>query len=217
MASKLDCVVIGYNEIPFDRYERFLRNYGENTEAYRDLKFSFVNLGEKKLDYVGLMNHAHSAARGGNGSALEETYKSGDIPNLAAAYLTAFLRRRGLRTEYINLFQYEKQRLIDLLAEDPQCVAITTTFYVVNLPVNEMVEFIRQHNRKVKIVVGGPLISNHHRNFRGDEFKTAVEDIGADIYVIEGQGELTLSQVVACLKNGGDLSSVPNLAYFEKG
>jgi p-methyltransferase len=217
MALKLDCVVIGYNEIPFDRYENFLRKFGENSEAYRDLKFSFIDLGDKKLDYVGLMNHIGSLAGGSNGSAPEETYKSGDIPNLAAAYLAAFLRRRGLQARYINLFQYEKQLLLDYLAEDPLCVAITTTFYVVNLPVNEMVEFIRQHNSRVKIIVGGPLISNHHRNYQGDEFKTAVEDIGADIYVIEGQGELTLSRLVSCLKNGDDLSSVPNLAYFENG
>jgi radical SAM PhpK family P-methyltransferase len=207
MPSKLDCVVIGYNEVPFARYENFLGRYGENSEAYRDLKFSFVDVGERKLDYVGLMNYVSSS----------EAYKSGDIPNLAAAYLTAFLRRRGIQTQYINLFQYEKQRLIDLLSEDPLCVAITTTFYVVNLPVNEMVEFIRQHNSKVKIVVGGPLISNHHRHSHGDEFATAVDDIGADIYVIEGQGELTLSQVVSCLQHGGDLSSVPNLAYVENG
>jgi radical SAM PhpK family P-methyltransferase len=217
MTAKLDCVVIGYNELPFDQYESFLRKYGENSEAYRDLKFSFVDLGEKKLDYVGLMNHVRSLAHGGNSTAPDEAYKSGDIPNLAAAYLTTFLRRKGLETQYINLFQYEKQRLIDFLAEDPVCVAITTTFYVVNLPVNEMVEFIRQHNSNVKIVVGGPLISNHYRNNGGEQFATAVEDIGADIYVIEGQGELTLSQVVSCLKNRGDLSSVPNLAYFENG
>lgn len=217
MASKLDCVVIGYNEIPFDRYEGFLRKYGENSEAYRDLKFSFVELGGRKLDYVGLMNHVNGLAHGGNGSGVAEAYKSGDIPNLAAAYLTAFLRRRGFQAQYVNLFQYEKQRLLDFLAEDPLVVAITTTFYVVNLPVNEMVEFIRAHNSKVKIVVGGPLISNHHRNSHGDEFATAVEDIGADIYVVEGQGELTLSQVVSCLKNGEDLSSVPNLVYFENG
>ena len=55
----LDCVVIGYNELPFERYENFLRNYGEDSEAYRDLKFSFVNLGGKKLDYTGLLNYAH--------------------------------------------------------------------------------------------------------------------------------------------------------------
>ena len=49
-AARLDCLVIGYNEIPFERYERFLRNYGVNTEAYRDLKFSFVDMGGKRLN-----------------------------------------------------------------------------------------------------------------------------------------------------------------------
>src|SRR5215813_681751 len=214
MSRGLDCIVIGYNEVPFSRYESFLRHYGEDAEAYRDLKFSFVDLGEKKLDYVGLMNHVSSLATG-NGN--NEPYKSGDIPNLAAAYLTTFLRRSGYNARYINLFQYEKDRFIEYLSTDPLCVAITTTFYVVNLPVNEMVEFIRQHNPKVKIVVGGPLISNHYRNHKGEEFKTAVDDIGADVYVIEGQGELTLSRVVGCLKNGDDLSAVPNLAYVENG
>ena len=206
----LDCIVIGYNEVPFSRYEQFLHTYGEDSEAYRDLKFSFVNLDGKKLDYPGLLNHARALA-GANGEEL----KSGDIPNLAAAYLTNFLRRHGHTAEYINLFQYEKEQFIEYLRQGPLCVAITTTFYVVNLPVTEMVEFIRKHNPNVKIVVGGPLVNNHARNYHGDALKTALEDMGADIYVLEGQGEFTLSRLVECLKNGGNLSDVPNLAYFE--
>jgi len=206
----LDCIVIGYNEVPFSRYEQFLHTYGEDSEAYRDLKFSFVNLDGKKLDYPGLLNHARALA-GANGEEL----KSGDIPNLAAAYLTNFLRRHGHTAEYINLFQYEKEQFIEYLRQGPLCVAITTTFYVVNLPVTEMVEFIRKHNPNVKIVVGGPLVNNHARNYHGDALKTALEDMGAGIYVLEGQGEFTLSRLVECLKNGGNLSDVPNLAYFE--
>ncbi|HYV12199.1 MAG TPA: PhpK family radical SAM P-methyltransferase [Pyrinomonadaceae bacterium] len=210
MNTKLDCIVIGYNEVPFSRYEQFLHTYGEDSEAYRDLKFSFVNLDGKKLDYPGLLNHVRSLA-GANG----EDLKSGDIPNLAAAYLTSFLRRNGHTAEYINLFQYEKEQFIEYLRRDPLCVAITTTFYVVNLPVTEMVEFIREHNPNVKIVVGGPLVNNHARNYHGDSLKTALEDMGADVYVLEGQGELTLARLIECLKNGGNLNDVPNLAYFE--
>jgi p-methyltransferase len=212
----LDCVVIGYNELPFDRYETLLRQYGEESEAYRDLKFSFINFGDKKLNYVGLLNHVLELAGHGNGKGMRP-FESGDMPNLAAVYLTNFLRQRGHHTKYINLFQYEKDRLADFLSEDPYCVAITTTFYVLNFPVSEMVEFIRRHNRKVKIVVGGPLIANHARNYQGDELKSALDDIGADIYVIEGQGELALSQIVQCLKETGDLSKVPNIAYFDDG
>ncbi|HEU4594977.1 MAG TPA: PhpK family radical SAM P-methyltransferase [Pyrinomonadaceae bacterium] len=215
--NKLDCIVIGYNELPFQRYESFLSKYGEDSEAYRDLKFSFVNVAGEKMDYVGLLNHVLNEGQDAGLAASPHDLKSGDIPNLAAVYLTNFLRNRGVAAEYINLFQYEKEELLRYLAQDPVCVAITTTFYVVNVPVNEMVEFIRQHNPRVKIVVGGPLIANHARNNVGADFSAAVDDLGADIYVIEGQGEQTLYEIVECLKGGGDLNSVPNLAFFEDG
>lgn len=219
MTSKhLDCVVIGYNELPFEQYEGFLKAYGEESEAYRDLKFSFMDLNGKKLDYIGLLNYVFSRAyRNGEPLTGKEQFKSGEIPNLAAVYLTNFLRHRGHQARYINLFQYEKDRLAEYLAQDPYVVAITTTFYVVNLPVIEMVEFIRRHNSKVKIVVGGPLVANHNRSFQGDELKAALDDMGADIYVVEGQGEDTLSQIVSCLKDNGDLKNVPNIIYFENG
>jgi radical SAM PhpK family P-methyltransferase len=218
MSEKLDCVVIGYNEVPFHVYENFLRQYGEDSEAYRDLKFSFVEIDGRKMDYVGLLNHVLNESRHGAGVASGEfALKSGDIPNLAAVYLTNFLRRRGVESRYINLFQYEKDRLAEYLAQNPVCVAITTTFYVVNLPAIEIVEFIRLHNPEVKIVIGGPLIANHARNNQGDAFRAALDDIGADIYVVEGQGELTLYEIVECLKGDGDLSKVPNIAYLEGG
>lgn len=214
----LDCVVIGYNETRFEDYESLLRKYGEDSEAYRDLKFSFVNLGGKKLNYVGLLNHVFKLAQGTdhrlNG---REEFKSCDIPNLAAVYLAHYLMKRGFEARFINLFQYEKETLARYLAGDPLCVAITTTFYLMNFPVNEMVQFIRTHNENVKIVVGGPLIANHARNYKEEEFRAALEDIGADIYVIESQGEYTLSQIVECLKSGASLSGIPNIIYSENG
>ena len=217
-AAGLDCVVIGYNEVPFETYENFLRSYGVDTEAYRDLKFSFVELKDKRLDYVGLMNHVlREANKAGRRDVAERGFRSGDIPNLAAVYLTNYLETRGFRAKYINLFQEEKQRLIDYLAQDPLCVAIRTTFYVMNLPVNEIVEFIREHNKNVKIVVGGPLIANHARHNEGEELRAALDDIGADIYVIEGQGEAALSQIIHSLKTGGGLEQVPNVAFFDAG
>jgi radical SAM PhpK family P-methyltransferase len=214
--TRLDCVVIGYNELPFERYESFLSKYSEDSEAYRDLQFSFVNLAGQKLDYPGLLNYVVSSARAED-TSLKHTaeFKSGDIPNLAAVYLSSFLRRRGHTAKYINLFQHEKDKLIEYLAEEPLCVAITTTFYVVNLPVNEIVTFIRKYNRKAKIVVGGPLIANHARNYSGESLKAALSDLGADIYVIDGAGEATLSAIVSCLKENGCLSKIPNIAYWE--
>jgi len=208
----LDCLVIGYNDPPFEEYERLIRRYGEDSEAYRDLKFSFVEVDGRKLNYVDLLNTVMKKA-GYGGSALA----SGEIPNLAAAYLTNYLRRRGLRADYVNLYQLEKDRLTAFLDEDPACVAITTTFYVVNFPVTEMVEFIRGKNDRVKTVVGGPLVANHTRNYQGEDLQAALRDIGADIYIVDSQGELTLTQLVQALKAGDDVSRVPNIYYREGG
>jgi radical SAM PhpK family P-methyltransferase len=212
--DSLDCVVIGYHELPFERYEHFLKGYGEDTEAYRDLKFSFVEIGDRKLDYINLLNHVLELS---GRPAGKNRLRSGDIPNLAAAYLVNFMRKKGFSAECINLFEPEREKLSVYLEKDPLVVAITTTFYVVNMPVNEIVEFIRQRNRKVKIVIGGPLVSNHARNYKGEELKATLGDMGADIYVVEGQGELTLAAITACLKDGGNLSDVPNIIYFEGG
>jgi radical SAM PhpK family P-methyltransferase len=218
MSEQLDCVVIGYNEIPFEEYESLLRGYGADSEAYRDLRFSFVNVDGQNLDYVGLLNHVLKLAKAGNGEANGgDVLKSCDIPNLAAVYLTHYLRMRGYKARYINLFQFEKDELAKYLEADPLCVAITTTFYVLNLPVNEMVKFIRERNPRTKIVVGGPLVANHLRNYQTEEVAVALEDIGADIYVNESQGEHTLTRIIEALKNGRELSEVPNIIYREGG
>jgi radical SAM PhpK family P-methyltransferase len=202
--SGVDCIVIGYNETPFDEYEAMVARYGADSAAYRDLRLNFVEVGGRKLDYCHLINHAADDPDPG--------IRSGDIPNLAAAYLTNFLRRRH-RATWINLYQSEKERLAELLRDDPVCVAITTTFYVVNFPVIELVRFVRAHAPDVAIVVGGPLVMNHARRLPPDLLPAALDEIGADIFVLDGQGESTLDAVVSVLKDGTDLADVPNLLY----
>lgn len=215
--SQLDCLVIGHNEPPFDAYEKLLRQYGEDSEAYRDLQLSFVEVGGRKMTYIDLFNHVFARAAERRSRAAPSFY-SGDIPCLSAAYLTNYVRKCGFSAEYINLFQQEKDRLAAYLREEkPRCVAITTTLYVLNFPASEVVEFVRLHNPDAQTIVGGPLIANHARNYQGSELESALKDIGADIYVIEGQGEHTLSQIISCLRNGGDLSEVPNLFYRGSG
>ena len=216
MSKQIDCVVIGYNETPFGEYEALLRGYGADSEAYRDLRFSFVNINDQNMNYIGLLNHVLKLANGGERKG-EDDLKSCDIPNLAAVYLTHYLRMRGYEARYINLFQFEKDALAEYLESDPLCVAITTTFYLLNLPVNEMVGFIRERNPRTKIVVGGPLIANHLRNYHEDDLTVALEDIGADIYVNESQGEHTLTLIINALKNGADFSKVPNIIYRQDG
>ncbi len=216
-SAGLDCVTIGYYEPRFDDYERIMRRMGEESEAYRDLKFSFVHAGGRRMTYIELLSHAYRLAAGRGDAAGEDEFKSGDIPSLAAVYLTNYLRRHGMRAKYVNLFLYEQERLRRYLEEKPVCVAITTTFYGLNFPVIEIVRAIREIDEDVKVVVGGPLVANHHRRYPPADFLVALDDMGADAYVIESQGEATLLRVVQCLKDGGDLARVPNLVYRGAG
>src|SRR6185312_7563230 len=101
MSEQLECVVIGYNETPFEEYEALLRGYGADSEAYRDLRFSFVNINDQNMNYIGLLNHVLKLAKGGERKG-EDELKSCDIPNLAAVYLTHYLRMRGHEARYIN-------------------------------------------------------------------------------------------------------------------
>jgi len=215
--AKVECVVIGYNEEPFSKYERLIRNYGRDSVAYRDLSLSSLDVNSTPTKYIDVLNYAITAS--GNARLQEKLgeLQSGDIPNLAAIYLTNFLLKRGINTQYINLFQSEKDLLASYLADTPYCVAITTTFYVLNSPLYEMIEFIRRHNPAVKIVVGGPLISNHCRNYSGEVLATALKDIKADVYVVDPQGEQALLNIITHVRDGKDLSTVPNVMYVVNG
>lgn len=202
MLNGSKAIIIGYNEIPFDNYLASLKLYGDNSAAFRDLRPNFFDIGGKPYTYVDLLNEVS-----------ENKYLSCDIPNLAAVYLCNFLIKRGIPAEYINLFQQEKEKLSQLLKQDPLCVAITTTFYVSYMPVIEMVQFIRACNPHVPIIVGGVLISNIFNGHEIDEFLFTLEDMGADMYILESQGELTLFNLLTALKEKKDLSLVPNLIY----
>jgi radical SAM PhpK family P-methyltransferase len=215
--EKSECIVIGYNEEPFPQYERLVRSFGKGSVAYRDLHLSFLNINSTPKTYVDLLNYFSQSSKNPPVTRNAGRIVSGDIPNLAAVYLVSFLIKRGVKANYINLFQLQKDALEQYLHGDPYCVAITTTFYVLNQPLYEIVEFVRRHNDRVKIVVGGPLIANHNRNFDSDGFQAALKDIGADIYVVDSQGEDTLYKIVKQLQTGGNLAEIPNIVYVEEG
>src|SRR5215475_11361094 len=113
--APLDCIVIGYYEPPFEEYESLIRIHGEQSMAYKDLQFSFVRIGERKLNYVDLLNKAYEMAHPDEKHRWpdRDAFLSGDIPNLAAVYLSNYLRKRGWQVEYINLFWYEKRLLAE--------------------------------------------------------------------------------------------------------
>jgi radical SAM superfamily enzyme YgiQ (UPF0313 family) len=143
-----------------------------------------------------------------------------DTPLQSVCYLTSYLKKRGHAVEVVNFFNKEKRRFDRLLRQrpPPRAVAITTTFYVSNTPVIELIEFMRARSPETRIVLGGP----HILNLAADHDPTTLEHvfdriIGADIYIVDSQGEKTLDRVVRALREGGDLGAIPNLFYRDGG
>src|SRR5262249_29557750 len=142
-----------------------------------------------------------------------------DAPSLGMCYLTSFLKRREFRVEFVNFFNRDRERLASLLAKAPRSVAVTTTFYIEDDPVIEVVNFVRRHSPQTKIIVGGPHIFNRAADLDDQTLAFVFATIGADIYIIDSQGELTLGKVVDALHRGDParLQSIPNLMYATDG
>ena len=204
----IDCIIIGHNELNFS-------SVPEEAEASRSISGNYWAQIASSVDYMGrrmpydeLLNN-YLAEKKGKESNLH-IYKT---PSLGVRYLVNFLKKRNFDVEHVNSFTQEKQRLASLLKHNPESVAITTPYYTWSSPVTDIVRFVKQHNKDTRIIAGGPHIystCSHISNKRQD---SAFREIGADIYVNDSQGELTLSRILGALKqtSSPDLSSIPNL------
>lgn len=207
--ANLDCIIVGPSELDFRTVEKNLRSMGENSAAFRVLKANSVLYKGTRLTYMEMLN-----------ALLEETTGHPhhlyvcELPSLAVCHLKSYLNLHGLQTDFINFFPYEKKKLLDLLSQSPKAVAITTTFYVDNSPIIEIVDFVRQHSPQTKIIVGGPHIMNICAGYDEQAQDFIFQTIGADVYIHDSQGELTLSKLLHHLRNENqNLSKIPNLIY----
>lgn len=205
-----DCVVVGSNDPDLQdimMQRESMKNY---SGAYHFLKGEVVNFSGKWMSYMSFMNILLKKVTGPDYNL--HIFKT---PNLAICYLKSFLTRKDLNIEIINFYNDGKNDLQRLLSKNPRSVAITTTFYVESSPIVEIVNFIRQHNTETIIIVGGPYIFNICGNYDKTTQDYLLKEIGADIYINDSQGELTLSRVLFELRKGDkfNLKSIPNLIY----
>jgi len=208
--SKLDCLIIGHNDMDFGLVEEYLKKTQNYSGAYTDLKANSVNFHGRRITYMTLLNQILKSSTG-----KDPHFCLTDIPHLGAVILKSFLQKRGFNVEIINSFNNNRDQLIDLLSQSPNAVAIMTTFYVDNAPIIEISQFIKQHNPGVKIIIGGPHIFNLFANQESKTLEFIFKSIEADFYICDSQGELTLSLILEELRGGGkqDFSNIPNLTY----
>lgn len=206
----IDCLFVGMNSQSFTDYLGMVKGFGEGAGAYRDLNLSFIEYEGRPYQAMDLLSHLYVK----NGGQRSYPFHNADFIWPTITYLGTFLSRHGLTFDFINAFQYEKEALREKLTnEEVLTVAIPTTLYVVPWPIQEIIDFVRECNPKVKIVVGGPYIANMAKSGDREGVESQLRSLGADIYVINSEGETALVTLLHALKSGGDLANVDNLAY----
>ncbi len=209
MASQLDCVVVGYYETPMTGMLESSAMMQEHSGGYQHLLANTVPFRGERVRYPDLLNFAIEQATG-----RPSRHHVGRLPNLGACYLASFLRKKSFCAEVVNFVNHDRDLFRDLLAQSPRAVALTTTFYFDAEPIRHLVDFIRRHDPATKIVVGGPHIFHVCSDHPEKVQDRMLSQMGADVYVFDSQGDLTLSRICSELRETRpDLDTVPNLVY----
>jgi anaerobic magnesium-protoporphyrin IX monomethyl ester cyclase len=213
---KIDCLIIGHNEMKFPEYEKTIRHMGLQSGAYRDLNMNFIRYNNKPYTVSEMVNILLS-------SDLEMGEKItpitiGESFSASISYLGTYLSRRGFTFDYVNSFQEHKEQLKEkLLHQHILTVVIPTTLYVSVFPIVEIIRFVREYAATAKIILGGPFVSGKIRTLDTQNLEYLFNNtISADIYVNSSQGEEALVRVITALKDNRSLHSIPNIIYMCK-
>jgi anaerobic magnesium-protoporphyrin IX monomethyl ester cyclase len=211
---KTDCLIIGFNDSNFDEYVEMVRSMGPQSGAYRDLDLTFIEHQGRRFRSMDFLNHVYCRDKGEG----HKPFHNADFLWPVVLYLGTYLHRHGFTHDYVNLFHLEKDKLRDkLLHDEILTIAITTTLYVSAHPILDIVSFIRRYDERVKIVVGGPYVKNQTSTMDAESLQRLFHYLGADYYVINQEGERTLTRLLGALKTGASLDAVDNLAYRDGG
>lgn len=208
----IDCLLIGHNDIDFAKYEKMLRAMGTKLGAYRDLNLNYINYQDKPYRLLDILNHFYF-----ENQPKDSLFHNGDFLSPAILYLGTYLNKHDYTFEYINSFNFQKEKLQRLLErEEILTIAITTTLYVSVKPLLEIIQFIKQYNPNVKIIVGGPFVYTQYLQTDVETFKFLLKSLGADYYVVNLEGEFALINIIDALKNDLRLDQIKNIV-FQKG
>ncbi|BCJ94169.1 hypothetical protein acsn021_17380 [Anaerocolumna cellulosilytica] len=206
----IDCVLIGFND---EKTEATLKK----TEAYKnkdaahnhEISRSAIVDGHI-MKYSDLVRESISRA-----TRMKSDLSIYRMPNIDVHDLHHYLKKRNIHAAIVNDFTLDKKKLTYLLRNSsPKLVGISSTCVVEAEPIREMVDFIRNINPTIPIVVRGPFINNINYEYQNYKKIALLQRMGADIYIHERQGEKTLHNIYLELcKEKPDLSRVPNILY----
>jgi anaerobic magnesium-protoporphyrin IX monomethyl ester cyclase len=204
----IDCLIIGQHDPDFEHHIKTLRfTFGKGSGAYQDQDLTFIHHEGKPYRAMDLLNLI-------NADQLAKPLSNLDFLWPTIAVLGSFLHKHGMTFDYINQFKYEQDELKQKLeANEYLLVAISTTLYVTDGPIKEIVKFVRSFNSRALIIVGGPYIKNRTVDNDNKSLEREFVSIGGDIYVRSAEGQAALVNVIRALKEGRPLETVDNIVF----
>ncbi len=204
----IDCLIIGPNDVDFEQHLKTLRlAFGRKSGAFQDQDLTFVTHRGKPYRALDLLNMI-------NADKVDRPLTNTDFLWPTILVLGSYLNKHGFTFDYINEFTLERADLRRKLRENAyRLVAITTTLYVTDAPIKDIIAEIRSVDLDVLVIVGGPYIKNRLVGNDPADIDREFDGLGADIYVNSSEGQHALVEVLKALRRGGALRSIPNLIY----
>jgi radical SAM superfamily enzyme YgiQ (UPF0313 family) len=131
---------------------------------------------------------------------------------ISLGYLAAFLIKHGFKVKIINLSQkgeYSIKELEEVIKEfSPQLVGFST--YQRNiLYVLGIAKFIKEINKNIKIILGGPQITFIP--------SLALKNMPMIDYLCRSEGELTLLEIAKAIESGNPFNGIKGVTYQING
>lgn len=204
----IDCLIIGQSDADFDKHVRMLKfSFGAASGAYQDLDYAFVTYRGKHYRALELLNFI-------NAERLVHPLSNMDFLWPTIAVLGSFLHKHELSFDYVNRYAFEKDLLRSKLMEKSyRVIAITTTLYVTDSPIKEIVNFVRSCGCDAPIIVGGPYIKNRLAEVDFALVDKEFHGMNADLFVNSAEGQMTLVNTIRALQDGSALAGVKNLIW----
>lgn len=210
MNNNLDCVIIGNKDYKVD--ERLFA-VGNDATAQRCTRRQYIKYKDKHYFYNEFFSYLRTDMKA---YSVEEEYKKrhltiNEMSYIWPIYLTSYLRKKDFNVQCVNYFDGEKNNLKKLVKQNPFVVIISSAAYSNSFPIIKIINFIRNLNSNIKIVVSGEYIYNKWATTSREQFQNAMRIIGADFYSVDMPGEETIYELVNKLKKHEDTKDINNI------
>lgn len=188
-------------------------------DVHQNMLKLVLYLNGRYMDLFDLMNFSKNGHRTptltfGN---VNQYYSLANSVTLNGIYLYQHLLKAGY--DPIVIQNYATSNLPDILQERPLAVCISSNFMFMD-DIREIAAHAKAYDPEIPVIAGGMLVKrllDPGESLSPQALKSFSTFYGkVDAFVVEAQGEQSLVNLLQAYRSGGDLSRVPNLAFYDK-